>query len=64
LPKAISDLVGICLRKDPTRRMQDAVALLVALRQCRTDFGTGTFHKPPPDNSDDSTWCGEAISPT
>lgn len=64
VPKAISDLIGTCLRKDPARRMQDAVALLVALRQCRTDFGTGTFHKGTLDSTEDSTWCGDAISPT
>ncbi len=64
VPKAISDLVATCMRKDPARRMQDAVALLTALRQCRTDLGTGTFRRAAPDSAEDSTWCGDAVSPS
>lgn len=64
VPKVVSDLIATCLRKDPARRMQDAVALLTALRQCRTDLGTGSFRRPETDNSEDSTWCGDPVSPT
>lgn len=60
IPKLLSDLVGICMRKDPARRYPDAVALLAALRGLRTELGTGMYHR---DEGDDSTWC-EALSPT
>jgi eukaryotic-like serine/threonine-protein kinase len=59
IPKLISDLVGICMRKDPGRRYADAVSLLAALRAVRTELGTGYNRR---DQSDESTWCGEPIS--
>ena len=61
IPKLISDLVGICMRKDPGRRYTDAVSLLAALRAVRKELGTG-YHRR--DQSDESTWFDEPISPT
>ncbi len=61
VPKALSDIIGMCLRKDQARRFADARALLKALQDCRTRLARGAT--PPPDASDDSTWCGEPVLP-
>ncbi len=63
VPKALSDIVAMCLRKDQARRFADGRALLKALQDCRGRLARGAT--PPPDGSDDSTWCGEpAVPPT
>lgn len=59
VPKNISDIIGICLRKDPTRRFIDARALLRTLKTCQAEFRLDS--EPHHDRSDDSTWLGEPV---
>jgi serine/threonine protein kinase len=53
LPRAISDLIGVCMRKDPARRYRDGAAVLAALCAVRDQLNL-----PPQlaDTGDDSTW--------
>ena len=60
IPKPISDLVGICMRKDPARRYTDAVSLLAALRAMRVELGLGNRRCG---QADESTRCVDPVSP-
>ena len=64
LPRAISDVIGKCMRKDPARRYRDGGAVLAALREVREQLNRRTPPPASPDEAnDESTWHGVPTQP-